>query len=112
MEAFLLALVNGDRELVMGVGHATWGVIEGTKRGRNVIRLYPKNGVLQVSNLIPGSKPGDYGEHVVLGFKGEWSLSSRRVEPTRTISPGVRRTHSPTWPVAGSAQGPRDAKPR
>jgi hypothetical protein len=75
MRDFLLALANGDRELLIGVGHEAWGVVEGTKRGQNVVRLFPREGVLQVSNLIPGSNPGDYGEHVVLSPKGQWSYT-------------------------------------
>jgi hypothetical protein len=75
MGDFLLALANGDPELVIGVGYEGWGVIEGTKRGRKVLRLFPSKGLLKVSNLISDSGPGDYGEHVVLGPKGEWSFT-------------------------------------
>jgi hypothetical protein len=72
MEEFLIGLIEGDEEVKLGPGHQGWNAIEARKRGRLVARVFPKNGLIQVDNYVPGSKDGDYGDELKLGDKGVW----------------------------------------
>ena len=72
MEEFLLGLTAADHDVTISPGHQGWNAIEARKRGRLVARVFPKNGVIQVDNYVPGSKDADYGEELKLGQKGVW----------------------------------------
>jgi hypothetical protein len=78
LREFLLALSAAEPELRIRAGVANWRAIDVFKGSRHVVRVFAKKGLIKIDNLVPGSKPGDYGDDISLGEKGEWSYRVRR----------------------------------
>jgi hypothetical protein len=72
IRCFLEGNSAGDPEVALRAGDAQWGAVDGYKRGRRFIRIFPKSGLVKVDNLISGSQDGDYGPDVKLNKLGEW----------------------------------------
>jgi hypothetical protein len=74
MEELLIGLRSSFPGSEVVPGYEQWQVVELRRGGRVIVRVFPKNGLVKVENVTPGSKPGDYGPDLDMRQKdGEWA---------------------------------------
>lgn len=124
MEELLIGLRSSFSGSEVVPGYEQWQVVELRRSGRVIVRVFPKNGLVKVENVTPGSRAGDYGPDLDLRQKdGEWAFKLTAAGATdelllcvkdaaEGISEGRRRAGRIAIAARGQRRPTRGADPR